>query len=216
MTQNALPKPAPEAFNNLMRVQALALRSKDVPPVNLQTWQGRREKLRQAMFTALRAMKGLSTAIVDIASEPELPAAYRDCLMGIGVVSVYSMPLRSADNAVLGAIVSMFRRVRMPTAHQKALLDTAGRIVAQEIDVEHGQILAEGRLAAGGRERAVGQGGGGAPARRPGVATDGPRGGLLGGRCGSRAAWGSAYVPSGTGHAAASGGSVTTAENGWP
>ena len=86
-----------------------------------------------AMFTSQRAMKGLSTAIVDIAREPDLPATYRECIMNIGVVSIYSMPLRSADNTVLGSVVSLFRRVRMPTAHQKALLDTCGRIIAQLI-----------------------------------------------------------------------------------
>ncbi|HEV2638852.1 MAG TPA: SpoIIE family protein phosphatase [Actinocrinis sp.] len=86
-----------------------------------------------AMFTSQRAMKGLSTAIVDISSEPNLPADYRDAMEAVDVVSVYSMPLRSADSNVLGSVVSMFRRVRMPTAHQKALLDTCGRIIAQLI-----------------------------------------------------------------------------------
>jgi phosphoserine phosphatase RsbU/P len=86
-----------------------------------------------ALFTSQRAMKGLSTVIVDVAREPDLPVSYREFIMSIGVVSVYSMPLRSADNTVLGAVVSMFRRVRMPTAHQKTLLDTAGRIIAQLI-----------------------------------------------------------------------------------
>lgn len=86
-----------------------------------------------AMFTSQRAMKGLSTAIVDVSREPDLPAEYRDCVVGLGTVSLYSMPLRSADDTVLGSVVSIFRRLRMPTAHQKALLDTCGRIIAQLI-----------------------------------------------------------------------------------
>jgi serine phosphatase RsbU (regulator of sigma subunit) len=43
------------------------------------------------------------------------------------------MPLRSAEGVVLGSVTSYFQSVRLPSAHQRQLLDTCGRIVAQLI-----------------------------------------------------------------------------------
>jgi dienelactone hydrolase len=53
MSDTVLPKPAPDALDNLMRTQALALRAKDEPPKSRQEWEDRRAKLCAAMFTAM-------------------------------------------------------------------------------------------------------------------------------------------------------------------
>jgi dienelactone hydrolase len=53
MPETVLPKPQPQAFDNLMRAEAQALHAKDQPPANLKTWQDQRQRLRQAMFTAM-------------------------------------------------------------------------------------------------------------------------------------------------------------------
>ncbi len=41
------------AFDDLMRTQALALHAKDVPPVSRADWEARRKALREAMFAAM-------------------------------------------------------------------------------------------------------------------------------------------------------------------
>lgn len=85
------------------------------------------------LYTTQRAMLGLPTTLVDISGEPGLSPAYRAALEALGAVSVYAMPLRSADGAVLGAVVSVFQTMRLPSPHQRQMLDTCGRIVAQLI-----------------------------------------------------------------------------------
>jgi serine phosphatase RsbU (regulator of sigma subunit) len=85
------------------------------------------------LYTSQRAMMGLPTTLVDVNGEPGLSPAYRDALDQLGAVSVYSMPLMSSDAAVLGSVVSVFQSVRLPSPHQRQLLDTCGRIVAQLI-----------------------------------------------------------------------------------
>jgi serine phosphatase RsbU (regulator of sigma subunit) len=85
------------------------------------------------LYTSQRAMMGLPTTLVDVHREPGLGPAYREALERLGAVSVYSMPLMSADGAVLGSVVSIFQSVRLPSPHQRQLLDTCGRIVAQLI-----------------------------------------------------------------------------------
>lgn len=85
------------------------------------------------LYTSRRAMMGLPTTLVDVSREPGLSPAYRRALEELGAVSVYSMPLMSADGSVLGSVVSVFQSVRLPSPHQRQLLDTCGRIVAQLI-----------------------------------------------------------------------------------
>lgn len=53
MFSPVLDKPAPEAFDKVMRSQSLDLHAKDQPPATRQAWEERRTKLRQAMFTAM-------------------------------------------------------------------------------------------------------------------------------------------------------------------
>src|SRR5262245_54693753 len=53
MIDPVLPKPEPEAFDNLMRAQARALRAQDEPPRNRAAWEKRRAQLRAAMFQAM-------------------------------------------------------------------------------------------------------------------------------------------------------------------
>ncbi len=53
MPETVLPKPEPNAFDNLMRAQGLALHAKDQPPSTRQEWDKRREAVRQAMFRAM-------------------------------------------------------------------------------------------------------------------------------------------------------------------
>lgn len=53
MPDTVLPKPQPQAFDNLMRAQAQALRAKDEPPKTRAEWQKRRPALRTAMFAAM-------------------------------------------------------------------------------------------------------------------------------------------------------------------
>jgi dienelactone hydrolase len=53
MAETVLPKPAPEAFDRLLRAQSLAWHAKDEPPANLRTWLDRRARLREAMFQAM-------------------------------------------------------------------------------------------------------------------------------------------------------------------
>src|SRR6476660_4676195 len=48
-----LPEPQPQAFNNLMKAQALAMRAKDQPAKTRPAWQERRTELRRAMFEAM-------------------------------------------------------------------------------------------------------------------------------------------------------------------
>jgi dienelactone hydrolase len=53
MSDAVLPKPEPQALDNLLRAQALALHAKDVPPATVKAWEERRSRLRQAMFAAM-------------------------------------------------------------------------------------------------------------------------------------------------------------------
>jgi dienelactone hydrolase len=53
MSDTVLPKPEPEAFDNLLRAQALALHAEDKPPQSKKEWEDRRGKLRAAMFAAM-------------------------------------------------------------------------------------------------------------------------------------------------------------------
>lgn len=85
------------------------------------------------LYTSRRAMMGLPTTLVDVNGEPGLSTPYRTALQALSAVSVYSMPLMSADGSVLGSVVSVFQSVRLPSPHQRQLLDTCGRIVAQLI-----------------------------------------------------------------------------------
>jgi serine phosphatase RsbU (regulator of sigma subunit) len=85
------------------------------------------------LYTSRRSMLGLPTTLVDVYAEPGLPAAYREVLRALGAVSVYSIPLPSADGGVLGSVGSIYRSVRMPSPHQRQLVETCGRIVAQLI-----------------------------------------------------------------------------------
>ncbi|HWG22571.1 SpoIIE family protein phosphatase [Actinospica sp.] len=85
------------------------------------------------LYTSRRSLLGLPTTLVDVHTEPGLPPAYRKALRALGAESVYSIPLPSADGTVLGSVVSVFRSVRMPSPHQRQLVETCGRIVAQLI-----------------------------------------------------------------------------------
>jgi hypothetical protein len=87
----------------------------------------------QDLYTSRRSMLGLPTTLVDVHTEPNLSAAYREVLRALDAVSVYSTPLPSADGVVLGSVASIFRSVRMPSPHQRQLVETCGRIVAQLI-----------------------------------------------------------------------------------
>src|SRR5262245_26598090 len=53
MSETVLPKPAPDALDNLLRAQALAVHAKDEPPSSKKEWEDRRTKLRTAMFAAM-------------------------------------------------------------------------------------------------------------------------------------------------------------------
>ncbi len=53
MADAVLAQPDPNAFNNLMRAQGLALHENDRPPASLQEWHDRKAKLRAAMFAAM-------------------------------------------------------------------------------------------------------------------------------------------------------------------
>jgi serine phosphatase RsbU (regulator of sigma subunit) len=53
----------------------------------------------------------------------------------------------SSDGSVLGSVVSVFQSVRLPSPHQRQLLDTCGRIVAQ--------LIANARVRAKDRDVAV-------------------------------------------------------------
>jgi hypothetical protein len=85
------------------------------------------------LYTSRRSLLGLPTALVDVQTEPGLPAEYREVLRAMGAVSVYTMPLLSTDGSVLGSVGSIFRSVRMPSPHQRQLVETCGRVVAQLI-----------------------------------------------------------------------------------
>lgn len=99
------------------------------------------------LYTSRRAMMGLPTTLVDVNREPGLSGPYRAVLHELSAVSVYSMPLMSADGSVLGSVVSVFQSVRLPSPHQRQLLDTCGRIVAQ--------LIANARMRAKDRNVAV-------------------------------------------------------------
>ena len=85
------------------------------------------------LYTSRRSMLGLPTTLVDVLHEPGLPPDYRGVLEALDAVSVYSIPLPSADGSMLGSVASIFRSVRMPSPHQRQLVETCGRIVAQLI-----------------------------------------------------------------------------------
>jgi dienelactone hydrolase len=53
MADTPLPKPDPQAFDNLMRSKALALHAGDQPPASRKEWDERRSRLRDAMFAAM-------------------------------------------------------------------------------------------------------------------------------------------------------------------
>src|SRR5207248_1328386 len=53
MAEHVLSKPDPDAFDNLLRQQALARHAKDTPPTTRKDWQQRRARLREAMFAAM-------------------------------------------------------------------------------------------------------------------------------------------------------------------
>src|SRR5688500_5450214 len=50
---DVLPKPQPEALDNLLRARARALRAGDRPPASRMAWEQRRSQLRQALLSAL-------------------------------------------------------------------------------------------------------------------------------------------------------------------
>ena len=85
------------------------------------------------LYTSQRAMAGLSTTIVDVQQEAGMSRAYRSALDALSAVSLYSLPLRSVERQTLGSIVSVFQSVRMPSPHQRQLVETCGRVVAQLI-----------------------------------------------------------------------------------
>lgn len=78
-------------------------------------------------------MRGLPTTMVDVRHEPGLSEPYREALRALGAVSVYSVPLTSTDGQPLGAVVSVFQSARLPSPHQRQLVETCGRVVAQQI-----------------------------------------------------------------------------------
>jgi dienelactone hydrolase len=53
MADTPLPKPDPQAFDNLMRTQAEALHAGDQPPGTRKEWDERRSRLRDAVFAAM-------------------------------------------------------------------------------------------------------------------------------------------------------------------
>jgi dienelactone hydrolase len=53
MSETVLPKPAPDALDNLLRAQAIALHANDKPPAGKKEWDDRRTKLRAVMFAAM-------------------------------------------------------------------------------------------------------------------------------------------------------------------
>jgi dienelactone hydrolase len=53
MSDMVLPKPEPQALDNLLRAQALGLHSKDEPPQSKKEWEDSLAKLRGAMFAAM-------------------------------------------------------------------------------------------------------------------------------------------------------------------
>ncbi len=56
MSDTILPKPEPQAFDELMRAQAKALHDKDAPAASPKDWDERRKKLREAMFAAMGSL----------------------------------------------------------------------------------------------------------------------------------------------------------------
>lgn len=54
MTDNVLPKPEPQALDNLLRKQAVELRANDEYPRTQAAWERRKETLRQALHKAMR------------------------------------------------------------------------------------------------------------------------------------------------------------------
>jgi cephalosporin-C deacetylase-like acetyl esterase len=53
MTDENLSQPDSQTFNKFIQAQALALRSKDMPPANRREWDQHRPKLREAMLAAM-------------------------------------------------------------------------------------------------------------------------------------------------------------------
>ena len=53
MPDSFLPKPDPQAFNHFIRAQGQSLHAKDQPPADRKDWEGRRGRLRGAMFAAM-------------------------------------------------------------------------------------------------------------------------------------------------------------------
>ena len=53
MADTVLPRPQPDAFDNFVRAQALALHAKDAPPANRNEWEARRQALRREMLAAM-------------------------------------------------------------------------------------------------------------------------------------------------------------------
>jgi dienelactone hydrolase len=53
MADTVLPKPDPQAFDNLMRAQAATLHAKDQPPATGKQWEDQRTRLREKMFAAM-------------------------------------------------------------------------------------------------------------------------------------------------------------------
>jgi dienelactone hydrolase len=53
MTDTVLPNPDPQAFDNLMRTQGLALHAKDQPPRTRKDWEQRRTPLRTTLLQAM-------------------------------------------------------------------------------------------------------------------------------------------------------------------
>lgn len=58
MLHTILPQPQPEAFDELMRAQARAMRAKDKPPGNRAAWERRKAELRAALFQAMGTVPG--------------------------------------------------------------------------------------------------------------------------------------------------------------
>jgi dienelactone hydrolase len=53
MADTVLAKPDPDAFDECLRAQGLALHAKDEPPPDRKTWEERKQKLRERMFQAM-------------------------------------------------------------------------------------------------------------------------------------------------------------------
>jgi phosphoserine phosphatase RsbU/P len=83
------------------------------------------------LTTSRRAIDGHQVTVTDVATDPRLSRRYRAVMGLLGAVSVHTIPLRTSDGKVIGALASFFDHCHRSSPRETAMVETCARIGAQ-------------------------------------------------------------------------------------